>query len=352
MLSRTADHLYWMARYIERAENMARMLEVTYRMSLVQNAAQSEAALWVPLLHISDTVKEFHANYDEVSARNVIYYIAFDERNLSSIYSCLRAARENAHAVRVAMSSEMWENINSLWLEFQQMDEKLIMDHGLSEFCDWVKSRSHLFRGVTYGTMLRDDGFRFTRLGGFIERADDMARLLDVKYHLLLPSTADVGGAVDYYEWSALLRSASAYEAYLKVYRDAVMPLRVAELLVLRQDMPRSLHACMHELTIILEQLTGNAGNECKRLAGEMYSGLRYGRMEDIFRNGLHEFLEVFLRQNNGLGIEIQRTYLNAPSTKEAGDKEPGVNKPSTEESSVKLFDVSKQKPALSQSQS
>ena len=313
MLSRTADHLYWMARYIERAENMARMLDVTYRMSLVQNAAQSEAALWVPLLHISDTVEDFHKAYDEVTAHNVIYYIAMDSRNLSSIYTCLRAARENAHAVRVAMSSEMWENINSLWLEFQQMDKKLILDSGLSEFCDWVKSRSHLFRGVTYGTMLRDDGFRFTRLGGFIERADDMARLLDVKYHLLLPSASDVGGAVDYYEWSALLRSASAYEAYLKVYRDAVMPLRVAELLVLRHDMPRSLHACMDELTTILEQLTGDAGRECKRLAGEMHSTLHYGRIEDIYRGGLHEFLEAFLRHNNRLGLEIQRAYLNAP---------------------------------------
>ncbi len=313
MLSRTADHLYWMARYIERAENMARRLDVTYRMSLVQNAAQSEAALWVPLLHISDTVDDFNEAYDEVTAGNVIHYIALDERNLSSIYSCLRAARENAHAVRVAMSLEMWENINSLWLEFQQMDKSLMLDSGLTEFCDWVKSRSHLFRGVTYGTMLRDDGFWFTRLGGFIERADDMARLLDVKYHLLLPSANDVGGAVDYYEWSALLRSASAYLAYLKVYRDAVTPLRVAELLVLRQDMPRSLHACMDELTNILGQLSGNAGSECIRLAGEMHSSLHYGRIEDVFRGGLHEFLESFLRHNNRLGIEIQRTYLNVP---------------------------------------
>ena len=317
MLSRTADHLYWMARYIERAENMARMLEVTYRMSLVQNAALSEAALWVPLLHISDIVDEFHETYDKITARNVIYYIALDERNLSSIYNCLRAARENAHAVRVAMSSEMWENINSLWLEFQQMDKQLLLDSGLSEFCDWVKSGSHLFRGVTFGTMLRDDGFRFARLGSFIERADDMARLLDVKYHLLLPSPSDVGGAVDYYEWSALLRSASAYEAYLKVYRDAVVPLRVAELLVLRDDVPRSLHACMNELTAILDQISGNAGNECKRRAGEIHSRLHYGRIEDIFRGGLHEFLEAFLRQNNRLGIEIQRAFLHAPGLEE-----------------------------------
>ncbi len=184
-------------------------------------------------------------------------------------------------------------------------DGKLILDSGLSEFCDWVKSRSHLFRGVTYGTMLRDDGFRFTRLGGFIERADDMARLLDVKYHLLLPSASDVRGAVDYYEWSALLRSASAYEAYLKVYRDAVMPLRVAELLILRQDVPRSLHACMNELMAVLDQLSGNTGDECKRKAGEMHSRLHYGRIEEIFCGGLHEFLEAFLRHNNRLGIRI-----------------------------------------------
>ncbi|MEQ1602041.1 MAG: alpha-E domain-containing protein [Methylophilaceae bacterium] len=317
MLSRTADHLYWMARYIERAENMARMLEVTYRMSMVHNAAQSEAGLWVPLLRIADNYDEFIAAYDEISARNVLYHIALDEKNPSSIYSCLRAARDNAHAVRVAMSSEMWENINSLWLEFQQLDKRHLLESGLSEFCDWVKSRSHLFRGVTYGTMLRDDGFRFTRLGSFIERADDMARLLDVKYHLLLPSANDVGGAVDYYEWSALLRSASAYEAYLKVYRDAVTPLRVAELLVLRQDMPRSLHACMNELTTILDQLNGETGNECKRQAGEMHSRLHYGRMENIFRSGLHEFLEAFLMHNNRLGMEIQRTYLNAPKVDE-----------------------------------
>jgi uncharacterized alpha-E superfamily protein len=314
MLSRTADHMYWMARYIERAENMARMLEVTNHMSLMRHDNEIEASLWMPLLRISDTVEAFHEHYEEVNAHNVINYIALDTRNPSSIYSCLRAGRENAHAVRVEMASEMWESINSLWLEFLQMDKLSILDGGLSEFCDWVKSRSHLFRGVTYGTKLRDDGFRFIRLGGFIERADDMARLLDVKYHLLLPSTSDVGGAVDYYQWSALLRSASAYLAYLKIYRDAVTPLRVAELLVLNPDLPRSLHACMDELTSILDQLSGNAGNECKRLAGEIHSSLHFGSIEEIFRGGLHQFLQDFLRQNNRLGIEIQRTYLT-PAT-------------------------------------
>lgn len=317
MLSRTADHLYWMARYIERAENMARMLDVTSRMSLMRHGDEAEAALWGPLLNISDTVDAFNTNYNKVTARNVINFIALDARNPSSIYNCLRAGRENAHAVRVAMSTEMWENINGLWLEFLQMDKALIVDGGLTEFCDWVKSRSHLFRGVTYGTMLRDDGFRFARLGGFIERADDMARLLDVKYHLLLPSTYDVGGAVDYYEWSALLRSASAYLAYLKIYRDAVNPLRVAELLVLRHDVPRSLHACMDELISIVDQLNGDTNSECKRIANVIHSRLHYGRIEDIFNGGLHEFLEAFLRYNNQLGVEIQRTFLNASGIEE-----------------------------------
>lgn len=317
MLSRTADHLYWMARYIERAENMARMLDVTSRMSLMRHGDEAEAALWGPLLNISDTVDAFNTNYNKVTARNVINFIALDARNPSSIYNCLRAGRENAHAVRVAMSTEMWENINGLWLEFLQMDKALIVDSGLTEFCDWVKSRSHLFRGVTYGTMLRDDGFRFARLGGFIERADDMARLLDVKYHLLLPPTYDVGGAVDYYEWSALLRSASAYLAYLKIYRDAVNPLRVAELLVLRHDVPRSLHACMDELISIVDQLNGDTNSECKRIANVIHSRLHYGRIEDIFNGGLHEFLEAFLRYNNQLGVEIQRTFLNASGIEE-----------------------------------
>src|SRR5664279_4126119 len=165
MLSRTADHLYWMARYIERAENMARVLDVTYNMSLVPNAAESEAALWEPALQIAGNVEEYEAEYGEYTAAGVIHYLAMDENNSSSIFSALRSARENARAVRVAMSSETWENINALWLEFSQFFGANLAESGLSAFCDWVKSRSHLFRGVSFGTMLRDDAFRFVRLG-------------------------------------------------------------------------------------------------------------------------------------------------------------------------------------------
>lgn len=314
MLSRTADHLYWMARYIERAENMARVLDVTYNMSLVPNAAESESALWEPALQIAGNIEAFEERYDEYTAANVIHYLAMDEENPSSIFNALRSARENARAVRVALSAETWENINALWLEFGQFFGANLAESGLSAFCDWVKSRSHLFRGVSFGTMLRDDAFRFVRLGTFIERADNTARLLDVKYHLLLPDEEEIGGAVDYYEWSAVLRSVSAFQAYQKVFSDTIEPWRVAELLVLRDDMPRSLHACFDEITPILEQLSGRRNSECRRIAGELHARLHYGRMDEIFQEGLHEFLEDFVTCNNNLGVEIQRSFLNAPS--------------------------------------
>ena len=311
MLSRTADHLYWMARYIERAENMARVLDVTYSMSLVPNAAQSEAALWLPALEISGNVEAYEVDYGEVNAANVIRYLSMDMNNSSSIYNTLRNARENARAVRVAMTSETWENINALWLEFDQFRDQDLAKNGLREFCDWVKARSHLFRGVCFGTMLRDDAFSFVRLGTFIERADNTARLLDVKYHLLLPEQEEVGGAVDYYEWSAVLRSVSAFQAYQKIFSDTIVPWRVAELLVLRRDMPRSLHACLDEITPILEQLSGIRQTECRRLAGELHARLRFGKMQDIFQKGLHEFLSDFIDSNNLLGAEIQRAFLS-----------------------------------------
>ncbi len=331
MLSRTADHLYWMARYIERAENMARVLDVTYNMSLIPNAAMNEGALWLPALEISGNIDAFTKDYGDCTAVNVIRYLAMDPRNPSSIYNALRSARENARAVRVAMTTETWENINALWLEFGQFLGRDLAKSGLSEFCDWVKARSHMFRGVCFGTMLRDDAFNFVRLGTFMERADNTARLLDVKYHLLLPDQEEVGGAVDYYEWSAVLRSVSAFQAYQKIFRDTIEPWRVAELLVLRADMPRSLRACFDEVSSILGNLAGlrHAGgspydattnsattiraNECRRLAGEIHAKLLYGKMEIIFQNGLHEFLTEFIESNNHLSGEIQRTFLKPP---------------------------------------
>lgn len=312
MLSRTADHLYWMARYIERAENVARVLEVTYGMSLLPSDASNDEELWDSVLEIAGVRDIYDATYTSISAAQVIQHLVMDSHNPSSIYSSLRSARENARAVRVAMTVETWENMNTLWLEFDQYIKQDLTQSGLSEFCEWVKSRSHLFRGVCFGTMLRDEAFSFVRLGTFMERADNTARLLDVKYEVLIPMQEANAGAVDYYEWSAVLRSVAAFQAYQKVYRDAIEPTKVSELLILREDMPRSLHACYAEIMPILRQVAGSRQTEAERLAGQMHARLHYGRMLDIVKDGVHHFLDEFILANRKLGEEIQRNFLSA----------------------------------------
>ena len=248
MLSRVASNLYWMSRYVERAENTARVLDVTWRMSLLVKETALQDQEWSAPLNITGTLFPFSGRHSEVCAREVLHFLALDPENPSSIYACARQARENARAVRGAITSEMWEVLNATWLEMQQMDEEKMQARGVSAFFDWVKERSHLFRGVTFGTMHRDDAYHFGRLGTHMERADSTARILDVKYHVLLPSVKDVGGAVDYYQWSAVLRSVSAFEAYRKVYRDVITPLKLAELLILRDDIPRSLRFCLRQV--------------------------------------------------------------------------------------------------------
>jgi uncharacterized alpha-E superfamily protein len=248
-----------------------------------------------------------------LDAVNVLRFMVFDPQNPSSIYCCLQAAREAARSVRDAITSEMYEDLNAAWLELKVSTDQVVTGDGVSEFFERVKMRSHQFRGVTFGTMLRDEGYRFIRLGGFVERADNTARILDVKYHVLLPSVGDVGGAVDYYQWSALLRSVSAFESYRRIYRDIITPLRVAELLILRDDVPRSLHNCMNEITGILDELGDRTYNEPRRLAGELHAKLHYGRVEEVISLGLHEYLMTFLSGINRLGDEINKQFF-APS--------------------------------------
>ena len=314
MLCRTANELYWMARHIERAENTARLLDVTYRMSLLPYEAIEPGLAWaepwaVPLI-TSGLATAFYERFPELSAERVLRYMILDSGNPSSIYCCLRAARESARSVRGAITSEMYEDLNSAWLEMRGYDYNRIEVTGVSEFLDWVKMRSHLFRGVTFGTMLRDEAYHFIRLGTHIERADNTARILDVKYHTLLPSAADVGGAVDYYQWSALLRSVSGFESYRKIYSYVITPLRVAELLILRQDMPRSLHSCMNFIHETLERLCDDNTREVERASGELHARLHYGRTDDIIKFGLHEYLMEFVDRISALGAEINRAFL------------------------------------------
>jgi uncharacterized alpha-E superfamily protein len=314
MLSRTANELFWMARHIERAENTARMLDVTYRMSLLPYEVIEPGLAWaepwaVPLI-TTGVATDYYRRYPVLSAENVLRFMILDAGNPSSIFCCLRAARESARSVRGAITSEMYEDLNSAWLEVRGYDYARIESGGVSEFLDWVKMRSHMFRGVTLGTLLRDDAYHFIRLATHLERADNTARILDVKYHTLLPSAADVGGAVDYYQWGALLRSVSGFEAYRKIYSDVITPRRVAELLILREDMPRSLHACMNFIYETLQRLCDDHTYEIERAAGELHARLHFGRTDDVIAFGLHEYLMDFLERISSLGNEISRHFL------------------------------------------
>ena len=314
MLSRVANELYWTGRHIERAENTARLLDVTYRTSLLpyhlEEAGLAWAAPWAVPLITTGLATSYYQRNPVLSAGQVLRFMIFDAANPSSIFSCLRASRESARSVRGAITSEMYEEINDTWLEMRRYDYDHVERVGVQEFCEWVKMRSHLFRGVTFGTMLRGEAYHFLRLGTHLERADNTARILDTKYHLLLPSLHDVGGAVDYYQWQSLLTSVSGFEAYRKIYSDVITPRRVAELLVLRRDMPRSLHACMGMIYETLALLCDDANWELERLAGELHARLEFGRTEDIMHFGLHEYLVDFLERTAGLGEEITRRFL------------------------------------------
>jgi len=314
MLSRTANELFWMARHIERAENTARLLDVTYRTSLLPYQPQEPGLAWaepwaVPLISTGGATT-YYKTYPVLAAENVLRFMILDAGYPSSIYCCLRAARESARSVRGAITSEMYEDLNSAWIEMRAHDFQRLQSTGVSNFLEWVKMRSHLFRGVTFGTMLRDEAYHFIRLGTHLERADNTARILDTKYHILLPSAADVGGAVDYYQWASLLQSLSGFESYRKIYSDVISPFRVAELLVLRDDMPRSLHSCLNFIDDTLELLCDDHSKELRRQAGELHARLHFGRTDEIIRYGLHEYLMDFLQRVSLLGDEISEHFL------------------------------------------
>lgn len=311
MLGRRADQLYWMARYTERAENTARILDVTYGMSLVPQPADAQRSAWQSALNVAGDAEAFAASYGDASRGAVIRYLTVDRENPSSIFSSLRAARENARALRAAIPTEMWESLNATWLELQEISEDRLSVWGYRGFFDWIKERTILFKGIADGTMVHDEAYAFAQLGWNIERADSTARLLDSKYHILLPRTEGVGGAIDYYQWGAVLRSVGAFRAYHRIYRDQILPYRVAELLVLRRDLPRSLRACFDRIGGTLDQLCeGRIEPECRRRAGQIHARLRYGRIDEIFNTGLHEFLVEFIGSNASLGSQIQRDFM------------------------------------------
>jgi uncharacterized alpha-E superfamily protein len=311
VLSRTADHVYWLGRYAERAENLARTLDVQYRLSLLPRKAASEGLGWDRTLTTLRLADEFAARCgDDFEAHRVIDFLAFDRDNPSSILSCLRAARENARAVRGTISSEMWETFNSTWLEARNTAPSRFTARNVAEFIEWVKYRAHLARGVVLGSMLRDEGYHFMQMGTFIERADGVARLLRIR--LACEATDNAGEPVthDYLPWTVLLRALSAYEIFRRLSRDRVTPLHVIEFTAFRPDVPRSLLRSAELVFDNLDAVANTHSGETQRRAGVLHAMLRFGTLETLGAGGADAFLQDVCSRVWDLNDRIGRDFL------------------------------------------
>jgi uncharacterized alpha-E superfamily protein len=320
MLSRTADCLYWMARYTERAENTARMLDVNHQTSLLPQPAEFLEQSWKKLLTISKLEADFLSKYDVINRENVLDFMIYETSNPSSIVSCLYAARENARVIRGKITSEVWETQNTTWLELQRILEARDRADP-SRLLDWVKHRCHLFRGVMYGTMLKNEAFYFINIGTLLERADNTARILETKYEDQASlkvlraqnhggDNEDGGSFFDFYHWAALLRSVSAFEIYRQIYSDQVVPKQVAQLLIFNKQMPRSLVCCVNELISLIAEVENNQSKEIERLLGKLKASLDYSDIDEVFTQGLEEFIESFLEKINHIADEFSTAYL------------------------------------------
>ncbi|MET0606720.1 MAG: alpha-E domain-containing protein [Beijerinckiaceae bacterium] len=312
MLSRTADSLFWMSRYIERGENLARILDAATRLAALPASYGGTHNEWESAILTAGADEPFHRIYKDANEKTVRDFLCFSEENPASIRHCIEIARMNARAVRTAITTEMWDAINGAWLDLKKYDGKRMDREEFTRFLEWVKNVSLVVDGSAYRSMLRRDEYWFTRLGLYIERADNMLRLLDVKYHVLLPVSERVGGTLDYFQWSSLLRSVSALTAYHWVYRESVKPWLVADLLTLNREMPRSLYSSYENLVRFLDQLARQYGRigPSQHMARATLARLDNTNIEAIFQSGLHEFIDQFILDNNALASTIQEQYL------------------------------------------
>lgn len=314
MLCRTASDLYWVSRHMERAENTARLLDVTLRIAMLPerlDRGKAQAAPWRRALDALGIVDPFVEQYGSIDADGVLRHLLLAPDNPSSILSCFRDARENARAQRVAITSEMYEDLNASWLDVRSLDADRMRRDGVSSTLEWVKSRSASFRGVTIGTLGRGEGYHFLQLGAFIERAEWAIRLLDVVgSDADLPDSGEARDAVDYFQWSALLQALSAFETYRRHYRASVNPGAVAELMLLQDDNPRSLLTCVSTLHSVLQTLAGGDTLEVVRQAGALSAQSRYARIDEIIGGGLEPWLQDAMDRLAHLGREIHRQFM------------------------------------------
>jgi uncharacterized alpha-E superfamily protein len=298
MLCRTANDLYWMGRHIERVDNTARLIDYTQRVALLPERLERDragAAAWARALTALELDVDYARRYGTVDAERVVAYLTLDADNPSSILACLRAARESGRSQRGSITEEMYEDINTAWIGIRDRGAAALANEGLTELVDWVKRRAGSFRGVTVGTMGRGDGYDFLRLGTFVERADYTACLIGIPFAPRAHDEPDEArNAVEYYQLSALLKAISAFETYRRIYQDTLTPMRVAELTILRAEMPRSLAACAGAVHDTLRRLSVRPGSEAVRQSGALAAELRYGRLDELVVRGVPVWLAGF----------------------------------------------------------
>lgn len=312
MLGRVANTIYWMNRYLERAENYARFMDVNFNLSL--ELPPNEIGQWKPLVVITGDWDLYDSLYETVEKSKVIYFLAFDEGNPNSICNCIINARENARAVRTEITKEVWEQINALYFLVKDGSEKKrLSDEELRNFFTEIKNGCQLVYGMYDATISRNEGWNFGKLGQVIERADKTSRVLDAKYHLLLDNPQQIGSSIDLIQWAALLKSVSAYDMYRKKY-GKLTPSTIAEFLILDTEFPRSILACLINAEQSLITLSGSSvgfSNTAQKKLGALKSQLEYIDINDIINEGMHEYLDDIQRKLNDISSAIYNSFFS-----------------------------------------
>lgn len=316
MLSRTAENLFWIARYIERAETTARLLAVGARNALIPSVGGGFRSEWDSVLRASGTAASFSEKYGEAVQRNIESFLFFDRENPSSVANCIERARENGRIVRTALTGQVWDALNSAFQELQQLRRTERSKLSISDLIDWTTRHCALIKGSIDDTQLRNDGWDFSHIGFTLERADSTARLLDVKYYVLLPQVEFVGSGLDNYQWRTVLRAMSAHRAFNWAYGGEVTPYKIADFLILNPKSPRSLVTSIDDAAWHLDRLARayGRGTEAQTKVRAMLAELAEARVEDIFDEGLHEFLTRFIDEVASLSAIIHRVYLSGES--------------------------------------
>lgn len=309
MLGKTAGGLYWMFRFLERSENIARLVEAGSRIALTRS--QDSETEWKSIITTAAVRSHYSAKYDSFKGVHVVDFLLRDKDNPSSVLSVIENARTNARMVRTALTTEVWEAVNENWMTLKALLKRPIKETELPSILGTIRQQSALVRGALHGTMLRNDIYDFARLGTFLERADSTARIIDVKYYTLLPSASFVGSSLDNVQWDMILRSVSAHRSFNWLSENDVNASSIAEFLILDSRLPRSLSFCTSQVNDNLTFLADNYGERlpCHALSDAMRKDLRKPNINEIFEIGLHQFIVDYIRRNNELGMQIELDY-------------------------------------------